>query len=203
MGRHGSVGPLVLAKRRRDQDLLASLRGSFRLLSTEARFLLLSRVFCQKSTTADSLFRNLVSYLASKPAEVEILCKTLTIENGKEPVGTFTSLDELASEDLVSFVKSGTEVSTKAVGWRLASQGTCATARICISSQHIIVKQSLSPRGRAGGHRPSYRNLCGSATISFRWTGSKWSRPTSTNRCSPAPTTPNFGEFGLGKRMNK
>ena len=60
---------------------------------------------------ADSTFQDLVSYLAVKPAEVEIICKTLGIENGKEPVGTSTALDTPAFEDLVSVVKFRTETN--------------------------------------------------------------------------------------------
>ena len=47
----------------------------------------------------------LVSHLAFKPCEAEILSKALDIEDGKEPVGTFTALDTLAFEDLVWVVK--------------------------------------------------------------------------------------------------
>ena len=48
--------------------------------------------------------KNLVSYFAFQPAEVQILCKTLTVEDGKEFSGTFTALDTPAFEDLVSVV---------------------------------------------------------------------------------------------------
>ena len=44
-----------------------------------------------------STFQDFVSHLACKLAEVEILGKTLGIEDGKEPVGTFTSLDTQSS----------------------------------------------------------------------------------------------------------
>ena len=40
----------------------------------------------------DSTFQDFVSHLASKPAEVEFLSKTLGNEDGKEPVGTFRAL---------------------------------------------------------------------------------------------------------------
>ena len=48
---------------------------------------------------AGSTCHDFVSHLAFKPVEVEILSKTLVVEDGKEPVGTFTALDTLALED--------------------------------------------------------------------------------------------------------
>ena len=44
-------------------------------------------------------FKTLSRTLAFKPAEMEILSKTLRIEDGKEPVGAFTALDTPAFED--------------------------------------------------------------------------------------------------------
>ena len=93
-------------------------------------------------SSADGTFQDLVSHLAFLPAEVEILGKTLGIEDGKGPVGTTTALDTPAFEDLVSVVKFGTETCTLAQSGRLwttvrrlsVSQRTCA--RACISSRH-------------------------------------------------------------------
>ena len=54
--------------------------------------------------------------------------KTLGIEDGKEPVGTFAALDTPAFEDLVSVVKFGTETNTPAQSGRLRLKKTCVTA---------------------------------------------------------------------------
>ena len=58
---------------------------------------------------AHSTFQDLDSHLAFKPAEVEILSKTLGIEDGKKTVCTFTALDTPAFEDLVPVVKFGAQ----------------------------------------------------------------------------------------------
>ena len=48
--------------------------------------------------------------------------KTLGIEDDEEPVGTFTALDTIAFEDLVSVVKFGTETITLAKSGRLKTK---------------------------------------------------------------------------------
>ena len=105
------------------------------------------------------------SYLAFKQAEVEILCKTLTTEDGKEPVGTFTALDMPAFEDLVSIVIFGKETNTLTQCGRL--RRLCDAMRflkepvlkpVLASSQNIRClnyrtqsSSRSSLRGRAGG----------------------------------------------------
>ena len=86
---------------------------------------------------------------------MEIISKTLGIEDGKEPVGTVTALDTPAFEDLVSVVKFGTE-----------TQRTCVAARTCVSSQHSRClhcgtqpSSRSSRRGRAGG-QSQYITTC-------------------------------------------
>ena len=92
-------------------------------------------------------FKTFFSHLAFKPAEVEIIRKTLGIEDGKEPVGSV-------------------QTTQKAVRRRSVAQRTCVAARICVSSQHSRCfnyrtrpSSRSSCRGRAGG-RSQYIATC-------------------------------------------
>ena len=155
----------------------------------------MSFAFVLHVSLADSTFRDPVSYLAFKPAEVEILCKTLDINDGKELGGTFYSsgFARFRGSGLDRQTWNGDEhfcpvwTTQKAVRCRSVSQRTSVTACTCISSQHNrclncrSFEQSLKSQ-RPCGRSEAYRNVFGSATTSIRWTGSKWSRPTPTKR---------------------
>ena len=148
-------------------------------------------------------FKTLSRTFSFKTAEVEILSKTLGIQDGKEPVGTFTALDTPAFEGLVSVVKFGTETLLPSLD---DSEG-CATpfgfSKILCESQHLrllrkqplpqlqnTAKQALKSQRQSGRSKLEHRNVFGSATTPIRWTGSKWSRPMPTHRNSGEPTTP-------------
>ena len=131
-----------------------------------------SQVTVIRTCFADSTFQDVVSYPAFKPSEVEILCKTLGVEDGKEPVGAFTALDTPAFKDWPrSSNLNGDEHSCpilttqKAVRRFSVSQRTCVAVRTCISFQHsrclnykALSSSRSSHRGRGeGGEGQSQR----------------------------------------------
>ena len=102
---------------------------------------------------AGSALRDLVSYLASKPAEVEILCKTLTFDGGEEPVGTFAALSNLGRRRslLPSLVR------LRRLCEPFVSPRTCVAACTCISSEH----HRCVKRRTQSSSRSSLRGLAG------------------------------------------
>ena len=151
---------------------------------------------------AASTFQDLVSHLAFKPADVEILSKTLGIEDGKGPVGT---LDTPDFEDLVFVrqIRNGDEHSCpiwttqQAVRRRSISQRTRVAANTCVSSCHSRCLNCRtqpcsrsSRRGRAGVRSQCIATCSGLQPPRSDGRGSKWSCPMTTNRNFGEPTTP-------------